>query len=100
MLTQQLQEPIPVSKSVKQTEIYKSQILKYKIIIYNTTADAATTVTFTVTTAFGTSTESIEFKVYYRRTLINIYNKQHVKIKVNYMEIKESGQFLVQRKYP
>jgi hypothetical protein len=56
------------------------KIIKYKIIVYNTTADAANIAAFTITNAFGTTTESIEFKVYYRRTLINIYNK-HVKNK-------------------
>jgi hypothetical protein len=30
----------------------------------------------------------------------NIYNKQHDKNKINYIEIKESRQLLVQRKYP
>jgi hypothetical protein len=36
-----------------------------KIIIYSTTADAATTATFTTTAACGTTTtESIEFKVF------------------------------------
>jgi hypothetical protein len=38
--------------------------------------------------------------VCYRRRVINIYNKQHDKIKVNYIEINESGQLVVQRKYP
>jgi hypothetical protein len=59
--TQQQQEPIRVSTSVKHTEniqvtIKYLKIIKYKIIIYNTTADAATTATFTITTAFGTAT--------------------------------------------
>jgi hypothetical protein len=39
-------------------------------MIHNTTADAATT-----------ATESKEFKVCYRRRVINIYNIQHVKNK-------------------
>jgi hypothetical protein len=29
-----------------------------------------------------------------------MYNKQHDKVKVNYTEINESGQLVVQRKYP
>jgi hypothetical protein len=51
--------------------------------------------------AFHTiATELKEFKVCCRLTLINIYNKQHYKIKVNYIEIEESRQLIVKRRYP
>jgi hypothetical protein len=54
-----------------------------------------------ITTAFDTATTgSKELKECYRRTLINIYNKQHDKIKVNCIGINESRQLLVQRQYP
>jgi hypothetical protein len=62
--------------------------------MYNTTSEAATTV-------FNTTTESVQFKVHYRRAIINIlYTINILKIKVNYMKIKESRRFLVQRKCP